>query len=270
MLLSSILLTFLAASTFSMLPAEATVTPSVPAFTLKLVNHTYDTAATTSTDPYTGQPVTNPGSHIEWVTADFTIINQHYDVQQEGGYNLVSGLQYALRYRGHFSDQNWIPLNYAGSYRFPSQDEAQTVISVGINMDSRADFLLPYDQKPNYQIEVTAGGTVDFQVQALIGTASHNPLIPFSGWVFNGTESGWSSPQTVALGETINYPLPNVLADFADPSTSMAPHFQTNGLEGTDLWMVCTVVSVAAVAVLVAVVFILLQSKKANSRGGSG
>jgi hypothetical protein len=116
------------------------------------------------------------------------------------------------------------------------------------------------------------GDQIDVQVQALTGYVNYEGYGYYS---FIGQSSDWSSTQTITIGEAANYTAPNLPAEFAAPkenptSTPMEPRFQTNGLEGTDLWMVCTVVLVAAVAVLVTVVIVVLQSKKGNNKGESG
>lgn len=50
--------------------------PSVPEFTVKLVDSSYDVPTTYSIDPYTGQNVTHAGSHVESRTLDVKIKNQ--------------------------------------------------------------------------------------------------------------------------------------------------------------------------------------------------
>lgn len=50
--------------------------PSVPEFTVKLVDSSYDVPTSYSIDPYTGQNVTHAGSHVESRTLDVKIKNQ--------------------------------------------------------------------------------------------------------------------------------------------------------------------------------------------------
>jgi hypothetical protein len=75
--------------------AESIPTPSVPEFALKFSEHSFDTPITYSTNPYTGENVTNPASHYQWKTIEVTIKNQpaSYD------------FYYNIRIKGHFLKQ---------------------------------------------------------------------------------------------------------------------------------------------------------------------
>ena len=59
-------------------PTWAQTKPSVPEFTVKLEDHSYDVLTTYSIDPYTGENVTHAGYHVENKTIEVTIKNQPF------------------------------------------------------------------------------------------------------------------------------------------------------------------------------------------------
>jgi hypothetical protein len=111
-------------------PASA---QSVPEFTLKLADHSYNVppSTTTTTDPYTGKQTvtTQPGYHVENKTIDITIQNQQF-LQP----NDLTDLYYNIRVKGHFGE-NWTDLYYISNNTaqnsLPRQSASEnTVVSV--------------------------------------------------------------------------------------------------------------------------------------------
>lgn len=168
--------------------------PSVPEFTMKLVDNSYDVPLTYTyeIDPFTGEEVqiSSGGYHVENKSLVFTIKNQQFTpcTVKDGN---VTNLHYKIRVKGHFAE-DWTELGYIDS------TDAETTIkayALGENSDI-------------YMLRgVTSGGQVDFQVQALIGYAyevydydTHSGLfyLYFPGETcFTGETSGWSSTQTL-------------------------------------------------------------------------
>src|SRR3990172_3290742 len=72
--------------------------PSVPEFTLKLVDSSYDEPTTYSTDPYTGKQVTHEGYHVESRTIELKIKNQPFTpfLVEEGTAKWTAYLQYNI------------------------------------------------------------------------------------------------------------------------------------------------------------------------------
>ncbi|MCL5876513.1 MAG: hypothetical protein M1540_01715, partial [Candidatus Bathyarchaeota archaeon] len=62
--------------------------PSIPEFTLKYVDLSYDVPVTTSIDQYTGKTVTIQGYHVENRTIQLTIKNQPFTSYIENGQNI--------------------------------------------------------------------------------------------------------------------------------------------------------------------------------------
>lgn len=184
-----ILLIALAASLVSAKPSEAQLNTSVPEFTLRVVDNSYDVAPTpiASTDPYTNitTTITAPGYHVENITLEAVIKNN-------------GASHFNFRYKPHYSDQwSYFPFNPdiesgynfydAFSVPYPASTTEYTLITV--------DFL------PK---SIAENGKVDVQVQGLFGDFSAVPyghMIDVGGptydFYFEGQASGWSGTQTV-------------------------------------------------------------------------
>jgi hypothetical protein len=186
-----LLITVLAVSSLIMVSsafAQSITKPSVPEFTVKLVEHPYDVPTTYSIDKYTGENVTHLGYHIENKTIEISIKNQ----PSVWGENYT--LYYNVRVKGHF-EKNWTELQ---SYSAQS-DSKYTVLS------------LPVYYPPKAQ--------VDFQVEAIIVHSYENRVFsddwlaqhPLAEVMQSGLEdiyerefeivgtSGWSETQTVTI-----------------------------------------------------------------------
>lgn len=58
-------------------PVHSEVTkPSVPEFTIRLVDNSYDVPTTYSTDPYTGETITHPSHRVTNMSVELVIKNQ--------------------------------------------------------------------------------------------------------------------------------------------------------------------------------------------------
>jgi hypothetical protein len=175
--------------------------PSVPEFTVKFVDHSYDVPPTYSTDPYAGKNVmTQAGYHVENKSIEVTIKNQPFTSYYDENGSLV-GLFYNTRAKGHFED--WTGEPGVENYIYRS-DSDYTIIAYGLGGNNGSDV---YSRRLD---EISAGGQVDFQVQALIGyyTKIIHPPSPadvISGgqpgyhYVFTGEASSWSSTQTITI-----------------------------------------------------------------------
>jgi len=190
--------------------------PSVPEFTLKLVDHSYDVPQSYSIDPYTGKSVmTEEGYHVENKSIEVTIKNQPFTNYKDAKGNTLM-LYYDIRWKGHFED-HWRSFNSTNQmYLVASSslmadnvlvypNSPSTVLSYGLGGNNGSDV---YSERLD---EISAGGQVDFQVEALIGyyTKVYDtpvPGIPGSQhpyhYEFTGESSGWSETQTITIGES--------------------------------------------------------------------
>jgi hypothetical protein len=186
--------------------AQSILRPSLPEFTLKLIDHSYDVPErmATTIDPYTGKPFnfTLPGYHQENKTIEITIKNPS------------GAAYYNFRWKGH-SENEWSyePFNPANPYTLEYSKYVP-------NNASTSTFIkdIPYNASTStltvftlYFIKANAippGGEIDVQVQALYGNfdAVPSPSQPLHGGLyydfnFKGTTSDWSSTQTVTIPE---------------------------------------------------------------------
>jgi hypothetical protein len=178
--------------------AQSIPKPSVPEFTLKYVDNSYDVQPTTTstTDPYTGKTITTttPGYHVEKKSIEITVTNQPFTPYTDAKGHTIN-LSYDVRYKGHFLESGWIQPFYQpirnGEYGFTSQhlqsNSGNTIISV-----------------PS---KFRVGDVVDFQVQKLEGYyTSWEPMltIVMGTSQFTGQYSEWSSTHTITIGEAID------------------------------------------------------------------
>lgn len=197
------------------MPARGSIPkPSVPEFTLKFVDHSYDVPPTYGIDPYTGKNVmTQAGYHVQNKSIEVTIKNQPFSNYKDANGTTVM-LYYDIRWRGHFGDY-WNDLNSTGIELVASSslmvdnvlaypNSPSTTFSYGFGGNNGSDY---------YGVHLTgisAGGQVDFQVEALIGyyTKIIHPPSPgdvLSGgqpgyhYAFTGEASDWSNTQTVTV-----------------------------------------------------------------------
>jgi hypothetical protein len=226
---------------------------STPEFTITTVNHTSDTPTTYSTDPYTGETITNPSVHYEWQTLDFKIKNQPYtrdDSEKE--------LMYSIRHKGHFSN-DWETVTRIMIQNYTSDfTEISFVLNGWSGQVATSGTSLHF---PNNSL-------VDFQVKAVIGYPNTSPVLGFF-FDFIVEEGSWSNIHTVNFTdgtETVipntsvsppptNSPLPTPTLD-TQPSqnptaTSTQPVTQDKvlfGLEWKDIAIAWLVVVVAGLA----------------------
>jgi hypothetical protein len=183
--------------------AQTIPKPSVPEFSLKYVDRSYDipttTIATTTTDPYNGKTTTTyttkEGYHVGNHTVEFTIKNQPY-VKNEN----ASELFYNFRFKGNYQNESYWkteppPSGNFGIY-YQASNGAETVISLSLEQMA-SDYYMTTPAIPD-------GGQIDFQVQALVG---HNVHLD-TAVAFDGERSDWSSLQTVTIPATHTSPIP--------------------------------------------------------------
>jgi hypothetical protein len=169
--------------------------PSVPEFTLKYADYSYDVPpkTTTTTDPYTNETITTtiPGYHVENKTIEATINNN------------IGASYYNFRYKGHYENE-WryypfdpnssLPYFLSDSYSVPYQASTSSYTVAALPSIFFKD--------------IRVGGEVDVQVQALFGDFRAEPFghiglpAPTYDFYFEGTTSDWSDTQTVTIGES--------------------------------------------------------------------
>jgi hypothetical protein len=256
--LISLMIAGLALSSLCLANAEAAIPkPSVPEFSLKIVDHSYDvpSSTTTKTDPYTGEKTVtiHHGYHIENKSVEIQTKNQPFKPYQEGATSI--GLCYNISYKGHYEDTWKYYWCYDYDWFFWQSSSDYTTITPAP--------LLP------------AKGEVDFRVQAQIGYfINGTPVWPIERvYTFNGQVSGWSDTQTIS--SPTNVPLnatPTPEASTPNRTTSALPSQNptvtsiqpTSGnpvLFGLDWAEIVMVALLAVIAVLLGLAVVYLRRK---------
>jgi hypothetical protein len=169
-------------------------TPSVPEFTVQLLDTSYDVPTTYSTDPYTGDTVTHEGYHVARRTIEVKIKNQPFTPFTDSNGREIK-FYYNIRIKGHYEE--W------GS-------EFDVVYNLGeMPTRSNSDYtVISYNSERTYSfylaptsrmLEVSPNGEVDFQVKALVGSVSEGSIGAGIPWRFTGKESDWSATQTIII-----------------------------------------------------------------------
>ena len=177
--LSILLLSSLFVLTVTSTAIQATSELSVPQFSVKFIDKSYDVPPTRTTDPYTGKTITELGYHVNDGWLEVTVRNQPFTPYTVGGSNRRD-LYYYVEVKGHFGgDNDWYSL-------YPSGTET------GYVQQSDSD----YTVLTNYSAWYDSGTKLDFRVRAVVGYPWRVTL----GWyMFVEEESDWSSVQTITI-----------------------------------------------------------------------
>ncbi|MCL2642216.1 MAG: hypothetical protein FWD52_01680 [Candidatus Bathyarchaeota archaeon] len=183
--------------------------PSVPQFSIKFIDNSYDVPPTQTTDPYTGVTTTQPGYHVNNIITEVTIKNQPFT--KSGNSNLF----YIVQAKGHFGgDNDWRTVT-------PTDDPFRPDTGYVQQSNSRQTVFTSYGYDPGVQ--------VDFRVKAVIGTLQL--IAPF--WQLDvESSSDWSKIQTftvpgkpsVSPTQTTNSPSTPTTSDPYNPPNKILYH----------------------------------------------
>jgi hypothetical protein len=138
--------------------AQTVAKPSVPDFTVNMVDRSYEVPLTyvTSTNPFTGEQEnsTQGGYHVENKTVDVIIHNQPFTPTNISGSN--TQLFYVIRWKGHF--ENWSESTVG------SDDFYYYLNNVGTNASDSGYTVKTYLLSSFGN--VPSNGKIDFQVKA--------------------------------------------------------------------------------------------------------
>jgi hypothetical protein len=226
--------------------AQSIPKPSVPEFTLKFVDNSYDVPTTYSTDPYTGATVTHSGYHVQNRTVEVNIKNQPFTKYEADGQIIDFYLN--IRMKGNYAE-DWIDI-YSPSRGFLTRSESEyTKIAYSL-----------YDNEFPFWENFGQSGVVDFQVEALIGSVhriingSATNILQMAPWIFEGEESGWSNTQTLTISASSS---PNSTSPTSpDQTTERA----TNGTSQT--WQFESIIGTVIAVVIGAGVLVYFKKRK--------
>ena len=254
-----ILIVSLLASTLLMIEsASAGVNqPSVPQFTVKLVDRSYDVGTTYSTNPYTGETITHPGYHVRNITLDVTIKNQPFTPTTISNGN-TTGLFYNVQAKKSFGNWSSTP---------NSDDHDRYAVTASTSESTLVTFILNSDGW-----YVSEGNQIDVRVQAVIGYSycvwsRGGGIIPICTQFKLLAASDWSKPQTITYGSATtpaptNPPVQPTTTPSTPPSsnstaatnnptaTPIQPNTQTGFSLGLEVWQITTIVLAVIVAFL--------------------
>ena len=236
------IIVILAASSLIMVEAASSeiTKPSIPEFTVKFIDASYNVPTTSSIDPYTGHNVTHEGYHVENRTIELIIKNQPFDSYIANGQNISFYLN--VREKGHH-EENWTTIYTVDNHYTTQSNTNYTILT----------YLLDQNVPPFWN-NIPSGGQVDFQVEALIGYVGRT--VGFASWYFNGEESDWSNIQTISIPD-------KAVSPTASPNPTATPQ-QSDTQSGVlfGLSWEQTAVAVLAIAVALLAVTLILSRRK--------
>jgi hypothetical protein len=173
--------------------AQSIPKPSIPEFSVRYVDNSYCVSTpTTITDQYDNSRVVQ--GDVENKTVEFSIKNQAFTpyiitYNSSDPYNTgqTVNLMFNIRMKS-ILDSNWTNITHLSDGYLKQSDVNFTTASY--QLDYLFSSSIPY------------GTAVDFQVQALIGYVHRYPII--NSETFNGSESDWSSIQTLTIPASSN------------------------------------------------------------------
>jgi hypothetical protein len=172
-----------------------------------------------------------------------------YEIQDSYGNNWTINFFYNIRIKGHFSE-DWIELyNPSDGYLTPSDSQYTTISYV---WGGDADTVMG-----TKMIKLPAGGQVDFQVEAMIGYVSRSGDPPWYSWVFTGETSGWSSTQTITIGES-QTPTPSPATTPTPTAPNMGPTSAPTQEPALTPEQLGVIIGAAVAAAVIAVSLVLL------------
>ncbi len=187
------------------LPVSAISKPAVPEeISMSFSAHPYDVPPVTSIDPYTGKNITTQAGHrVENKTIDFTVKNQPYTSYTDTQGHKI-GLYYQVSYKGHYEESWSTP-----GKPFAASSGEYSVIAIS------------YDILNGLSPE----GKMDFRIRAGIGyVTSWQYSMDIYVYELNGEKSGWSSIQTITIGENGSAAIPTTeTPTFPSPQSTSTP-----------------------------------------------
>lgn len=200
------IITLLAVLPFTVCAETPTVKPSVPEFTLEVVDFSYDVPARNETDIYTGEVRTISGYHVENKTIKLSVKNQETNFTIDGK---KCQMYLAIRQKPHYGTE-WTQTGSNITLE-ASPGRYGQFISIDCARQSNSEYTVFWylgDWAPNT--------TMDFQVQALCGhdTQRYLPLdaetmmagLPFSyryseykDAIACDGKSDWSEVQSITI-----------------------------------------------------------------------
>ena len=246
--------------------AQSIFKPSVPEFTAKYVDHSYETQPTYGYDEYTGKNViTEPSEHVDNRTIEIKIKNQPFTPFTDQNGNNIN-LLYNVRYKGSFGQEwslmfgeraEWAggAVDPYGTYGFPTQDASAQYTTIS--------YSLPWNM---------VEGQMDIQVEALVGYTNRTvdqsrAHILWSVYIytFYGEESGWSNTQTVKLGESGSILTPSPSSSNPTTTLTLTPTITSSPGNPISVPLSTLIAVVAAFSAVIVALLLMLYRKQGKN-----
>jgi hypothetical protein len=203
----SVLLTSLTAITVA--NAQSIPKPSIPEFTLRLVDNSY----------YLSPTPAYPSGEVQNIKIEIIIRNQQFTpFYSTETRNQMINLYYYISYKEHY-EATW---TYYPSDIFSRNSHEATNVQ-----QSNSDYTVVSFKAP------TEGGQMDFRVQAQAGYYDEKvefiavPGAPFSVYSFVGEVSGWTATQTISITPDTTSATPTLLPTATTTLTPVPTEFPT-------------------------------------------
>ncbi len=233
---------------------HGSVKPSVPEFSLTIIDESYDVPPYTNTNPYSGETWITPGYHVPNFEIQISIKNQLFTSYIENG-NTIS-LFYKVSYKGHYEDTwRYWPDHSCPDHYIASDSEYTTVKISLLNWPE-----LGNNDKMDFRIEARTGHYPD-----------PNQPIEFSLI----ESSGWSNTQTITVytSNSSPNPTPTSTQTTSIPTQTMtADHTQNVGQADVILglnWEQTTIDLLSIAGIVLAITALLIISIKKERAKGS-
>ena len=211
--------------------AQVISKPSVPVFTAKYADFSYNVPTTYGIDQSTGKNVTlQAGYHVENRTIEFNIRNQLFTTYNDSNGKLIN-----LYYNFRAKEQNgneWVlhPFAQTGQGTWQStytNSEFQQSVShtYPTSNAENTDITINLDFFSLQNVPIT--NQVDLQVQTLTGhfdPINSGPIAGMGYYSFTGESSDWSNTQTITIGNQTTSPISASTSSTPIPSV---PEFQS-------------------------------------------
>lgn len=238
--------------------AQSIPKPSVPEFTVNLVSHPYTVVPNPTTDPYTGKVTTYPAYINENKSLEIKIKNQPHNSYQMADGNW-SRLYYNLRYKPHFSLDDWV--------YYPISTDADYAVNVNASLFEYTVISL---DSGLYGYLILDSNQIDFQVRALTGydearygVSGNTGELIWLGNHFTGEKSDWSTTQRLIIPT-----LPSSSANLFSPTTnSTSPASTTDqttepALNDTSQTLQLEIIIGTLVTIFLAIISLLIYHKR--------
>ena len=243
--------------------AQATFIASVPEFSVKIIDQSYDVPPKYTTNPYTGESSYQQGYRVNNRSIEVTIKNQPFTpyTDERGSHKM----QYEIQFKGHFSD-DW-QVFYGWSIVISNSE--YTVVSRPLDNAYPTAYItqlmLPNDAILDFRCKVTVGYYVS------MGGTFDRPDYEY----IVDTESSWSDIQTISIKDgAVSYTPSN-------PTTSNTPFPQSSPQASTYysstqgivtsvpysriIILLCVIVITIGIIVALAVVLLLRRHPKTTN-----